>query len=177
MLREAGIEVTEYFLREECNALNVRFLTAHREGRPWIQLKWAQSADGFMAGVNDEGKPYPVKFSTPLTSVWMHRRRSMADAIMVGKNTLEIDHPRLDCRLWPGKQPRRVESEHDLPALMKRLYAEGVTSLMVEGGPTLLRSFIDAGLYDDVRIEISPMRLGRGLPAPEAPQLTRPDDE
>lgn len=177
MLREAGVDVTEDFLREECDALNVRFLTAHRKGRPWIQLKWAQSADGFMAGLDSNGKPYPVKFSTPLTSVWMHRRRSVVDAIMVGKNTLEIDRPRLDCRLWPGKPPRRVEAGHDLPALMKRLYSEGITSLMVEGGPTLLKSFIDAGLYDDVRIEVSPMRLGTGLPAPEAPQFPHPDHE
>lgn len=177
MLREAGVEVTEDFLREECDALNVRFLTAHRKGRPWIQLKWAQSADGFMAGLDAEGNPYPVKFSTPLTSVWMHHRRSMVDAIMVGKNTIAIDHPRLDCRLWPGRAPRRVEAEHDLPALMKRLYSEGVTSLMVEGGPTLLKSFIKEGLYDDVRVEVSPKKLGRGLPSPEAPQLAHPDHE
>lgn len=99
----------------------------------------------------------------------------MVDAIMVGKNTLEIDRPRLDCRFWPGKAPRRVEAEHDLQTLMKRLYAEGITSLMVEGGPTLLKSFIEQGLYDDVKIEVSPMKLGSGLPAPETPELAHPD--
>lgn len=166
MLREAGVEVVEDMLREECDELNVRFLTAHRLQRPWIQLKWAQSADGFMAGIDEEGKPYPVKFSTPVSSVWMHRRRSMVDAIMVGKNTLEIDHPRLDCRLWPGKAPRRVMPSHDLKQQMHELYKDGITSLMVEGGPTLLQSFIDAGLYDDLRIETSAKKLGKGLPSP-----------
>lgn len=165
MLREAGVEVTEGVMRKECDELNVRFLTAHRLGRPWIQLKWAQSADGFMAGIKD-GKPYPVKFSTPVSSVWMHRRRSMVDAIMVGKNTLDIDKPRLDCRNWPGRPPRRVEPRHDLEKQMKELYKDGVTSLMVEGGPTLLQSFIDLGLYDDIRIETSQKKLGTGLPAP-----------
>lgn len=165
MLREAGVEVTEGVMRKECDELNVRFLTAHRLGRPWIQLKWAQSADGFMAGIKD-GKPYPVKFSTPVSSVWMHRRRSMVDAIMVGKNTLDIDKPRLDCRNWPGRPPRRVEPSHDLEKQMKELYKDGVTSLMVEGGPTLLQSFIDLGLYDDIRIETSQKKLGTGLPAP-----------
>ncbi|MDE6787452.1 MAG: bifunctional diaminohydroxyphosphoribosylaminopyrimidine deaminase/5-amino-6-(5-phosphoribosylamino)uracil reductase RibD, partial [Muribaculaceae bacterium] len=167
MLREAGVEVAEDVLREECDALNVRFLTAHRLRRPWIQLKWAQSADGFMAGIDNDGKPFPVKFSTPVSSVWMHRRRSMVDAIMVGKNTLEIDHPRLDCRYWPGRAPRRVVPRHDLEQQMRELYDEGVTSLMVEGGPTLLQSFIDLGLYDDIQIETAEKKLGDGLPAPK----------
>lgn len=167
MLRDAGVEVVEDVMREECDALNVRFLTAHRLGRPWIQLKWAQSADGFMAGVNDDGSPYPVRFSTPVSSVWMHRRRSMVDAIMVGRNTLEIDRPRLDCRYWPGKAPRRVIPRHDLEEQMRELYKEGVTSLMVEGGPTLLQSFIDLGLYDDLKIETAEKKLQTGLPAPK----------
>ena len=167
MLREAGVEVVEDVMREECDTLNVRFLTAHRLGRPWIQLKWAQSADGFMAGVNDDGIPYPVRFSTPVSSVWMHRRRSMVDAIMVGRNTLEIDRPRLDCRYWTGRAPRRITPRHDLEEQMHELYKEGVTSLMVEGGPTLLQSFIDLGLYDDLKIETSEKYLGSGLPAPK----------
>lgn len=167
MLRNAGVEVEEGVLRDECDALNARFLTAHQLGRPWIQLKWAQSADGFMAGIDNDGKPYPVKFSTPVSSVWMHRRRSMVDAIMVGKNTLEIDKPRLDCRYWPGKAPRRVEPRHDLEEQMRELYKAGITSLMVEGGPTLLQSFIDLGLYDDIKIETDEKKLGAGLPAPK----------
>lgn len=174
MLRQAGVEVVEDVLRHECDALNVRFLTAHRKGRPWIQLKWAQSADGFMAGIGDDGNPYPVKFSTPISSVWMHRRRSMVDAIMVGRNTLEIDRPRLDCRLWPGHAPQRIEPRHDLETQMIELYADGITSLMVEGGPTLLQSFIDLGLYDDIKVEISPKSLGCGLPAPILPPLLAP---
>lgn len=174
MLREAGVEVVEDVLREECDALNVRFLTAHRMGRPWIQLKWARSADGFMAGIGEDGTPYPVQFSTPVSSVWMHRRRSMVDAIMVGRNTLEIDRPRLDCRLWPGHAPRRIEPRHDLETQMRELYADGISSLMVEGGPTLLHSFIDLGLYDDIKVEISPKSLGCGLPAPILPPILSP---
>lgn len=167
MLRNAGVEVAEGVLKEECDALNARFMTAHRLGRPWIQLKWAQSADGFMAGIDNDGKPYPIKFSTPVSSVWMHRRRSMVDAIMIGKNTLETDHPLLNCRHWPGRAPRRVEPRHDLEEQMRELYKEGITSIMVEGGPTLLQSFIDLGLYDDIKIETAEKKLGAGLPAPK----------
>lgn len=171
MLREAGVEVVEDALREECDELNVRFLTAHRLKRPWIQLKWAESADGFMAAIDDDGNPVRTQFSGPMSAVWMHRRRSMVDAIMAGSRTLEIDRPRLDCRHWPGKAPKRIMPEHDLIAQMKRLYAEeGITSLMVEGGPTLLQSFIDAGLYDDLRIEKTKKKLGKGLPSPNFPR-------
>ncbi len=169
MLRQAGVEVIEDVLREECDAINVRFLTAHRLGRPWIQLKWAQSADGFMAGLKPDGTPCPVRFSTPVSSVWMHRRRSLVDAIMVGTNTQRIDRPQLNCRLWPGHAPRRIEPSHDLKKLMRELYAQGITSLMVEGGPTLLKSFIDLGLYDDIKVEVSRIKLDNGLPAPTPP--------
>ncbi len=167
MLRNAGIEVTENVLREECDALNVRFLTAHRLGRPWIQLKWAESSDGYMAGIDEHGNPYPVQFSTPVSSVWMHRRRSMVDAIMVGENTFAIDRPRLDCRYWPGRAPKRIEPRHDLTQQMYELYTDGITSLMVEGGPTLLQSFINNGLYDDIRIEKSDKVLANGLRSPK----------
>ncbi|MDE6339807.1 MAG: bifunctional diaminohydroxyphosphoribosylaminopyrimidine deaminase/5-amino-6-(5-phosphoribosylamino)uracil reductase RibD, partial [Muribaculaceae bacterium] len=101
MLRDAGIEVVENVLEDECRALNRRFITAHERKRPYVQLKWAESADGFIAAVSPEGKPVPVKFSTPETLVEMHRERALADAIMVGTNTLLADDPSLTSRLWP----------------------------------------------------------------------------
>lgn len=173
MLREAGIEVTEGVLLKECLDINRRFMTAHTCGRPWIQLKWAQSADGFMAATDMNGNPLPVRFSTPLSAVWMHRERAMAEAIMVGANTVAIDKPRLDVRLWSGRNPRIIECTHrmDLHALLERLHSEGISSLMVEGGPTLLSSFIREGLFDEIRIETAPRALGSGLPAPDINRL------
>ena len=189
MLREAGVEVTEHVLERQCRDINVRFFTAHTKHRPWILLKWVRSADGYIAA--EGGKP--VKFSTPLTMAMMHRERSMCDAILVGTETLLTDNPGLDNRLWPGNSPRpvifdspRLDSESVRSALkvferdpiildpglslaenMHLLFAEhGVTSLMVEGGARMLRSFIDAGLYDRIRVETSPIELGAGIPAP-----------
>jgi len=171
MLREAGITVTENMLLKECIEINRRFMTAHTEKRPWVQLKWAQSADGFMAGIGEDGQTFPVRFSNTLSSVWMHRQRAMSEAIMVGSNTLKTDRPRLDVRLWAGKNPRRIECGHDcdLHRLMTHLHDEGLTSLMVEGGPSLLAGFITEGLYDEIRIETSAETLGNGLPAPVLP--------
>lgn len=171
MMREAGIDVIEGVLREECNEINRRFMTAHTKGRPWILLKWAQSADGFMASVDDVGRSYPVRFSNPMSLVWMHRERADVESIMVGANTRRIDNPRLDLRHWSGKNPFVVDCEGrvDCLALVKELREKGITSLMVEGGASLLRSFIHAGLYDEIRVERSPLELGRGLPAPAIP--------
>lgn len=191
MLRKAGVRVTSGVLREECEELNVRFMTSHRLGRPFIELKWAQTADGYMAGVDGEGAPTPLTVSNPLTMTLMHADRAMADAVMVGTNTVVIDNPRLNLRLWPGRDPLRVTFDRkgeldkglnifrdgnyvippsDLPleAVMADLYqSRGVTSIIVEGGPLLLSSFINRGLWDRARIEISPVRVGKGVKAPE----------
>lgn len=171
MLREAGIEVTEGVLLDECMAINRRFMTFHSLHRPWILLKWAQSADGFMAAIDEAGNPRPVTFSNPLSSVWMHRERAGVQAIMVGSHTILTDHPRLDVRLWAGNNPEKIGCPHglDLRRLMNDLTRRGITSLMVEGGPTLLASFIREGLYDEIRIETAPATLGKGLRAPLLP--------
>ncbi|MDE5887586.1 MAG: bifunctional diaminohydroxyphosphoribosylaminopyrimidine deaminase/5-amino-6-(5-phosphoribosylamino)uracil reductase RibD [Muribaculaceae bacterium] len=172
MLREAGIEVKEGVMVDECMEINRRFMTAQTHPRPWILLKWAQSADGYMAAFNEEGEPYGIAFSSPLSKVWMHRKRASVESIIVGANTRRIDNPRLDVRYWAGKNPKIIdcESEQDCNAIVERLRSEGITSLMVEGGPTLLRSFIEAGLYDEIRVETASFSLGNGLKAPALPE-------
>jgi diaminohydroxyphosphoribosylaminopyrimidine deaminase/5-amino-6-(5-phosphoribosylamino)uracil reductase len=186
MLRDAGVEVEVGLLEDECRKINRRFMTAHSQGRPFIMLKWAQSADGFMSRVDGT----PVALSNPLSRMMMHRERSLYDAIMVGTTTVITDNPRLTVRDWCGDSPRCVTfNQHGrlpvdshiacgersiilteclpLEEQMRRLYKEhGVTSLMVEGGACLLQSFIDAGLYDDVRVETSTVVLGDGVKAP-----------
>lgn len=188
MLREAGIEVTQGVLAAECEAVNARFMTAQRLGRPHITLKWAQSADGLTGLRDKDGRPLPVQLSSPLTAMDVHRLRSLSDAIMVGTGTVIADNPRLDTRLWPGRSPRPVlfaspRLPHDAavmrrdpvmldPALpmgenMALLWQRhGVSSLLVEGGAELLQSFIDAALYDRIRVETAPVNLSDGVGAP-----------
>lgn len=174
MLREAGIEVTEGVLADECRALNPKFMLAFTAGRPYVTLKWAQSADGYMDVKRGEGTP-AYRFSTPLGEAMVHRLRATHDAIMVGSGTDRADHPTLTTRHWAGESPRRIVASGitDLGAYLRQLRAEGVTSLLVEGGPTLLRSFITSGLWDSARVEVSPVALGeRGAaPAPALPGL------
>lgn len=172
ILKEAGIEVVEGVLRGEADRLNKRFMTFQTLRRPWILLKWAQSADGFIAAVDEKGNPHPVKFSNELSQVFMHRERSRNEAIMVGKNTLETDKPVLNARFWGMKDPKRIDcrSNMNLQDLMKDLYDQKISSLMVEGGPKLLQSFINENLFDEIRVETAPFSLDvKGLKAPSLP--------
>lgn len=108
-LRDAGIEVTVGVLEEECRALNRAFFTYHGKRRPYIILKWAQSADGYIDKNRAERTDGPaVRFSTDETSMNVHRLRALSDAILVGRRTASLDNPSLTTRLWPGKSPLRV---------------------------------------------------------------------
>lgn len=174
MLREAGIEVVTGVLEDECRAINPHFMTAFSADRPYVMLKWAQSADGYMDVKRDLGEP-SFLFSTPLNRAIVHRLRATHDAIMVGRRTADMDRPSLTVRYWAGKNPRRIiaDSHESVPEMLHRLRAEGVTSLLVEGGPALLRSFIECGMWDEARIEVAPVKLGdRGTAqAPVIPML------
>ena len=122
ILREAGVEVTVGVLEAECLALNSHFMTAQMQQRPFITLKWAVSADGFIGRWSDDDAllPQPVALSTPRSLLRVHHLRSLHDAILVGHTTLLSDHPRLTTRLWSGPSPLRVVlgrmSEDELPA-------------------------------------------------------------
>lgn len=105
-LRDAGIEVTVGVLEEACRTLNRRFMTFHREQRPYIVLKWAQSADGYIDVCRDGGEP--VMLSSPLTQVLVHKRRAECQAILVGRRTAVLDNPSLTVRHWAGSNPLRV---------------------------------------------------------------------
>jgi diaminohydroxyphosphoribosylaminopyrimidine deaminase/5-amino-6-(5-phosphoribosylamino)uracil reductase len=103
-LRAAGIEVTTGVLADQGRTLNRRFFTAIEQQRPYVILKWAETADGYLAGPNGE----PIPISNRLSQQLVHRWRSEEDAILVGTNTALRDNPRLDVRHWTGRNPVRV---------------------------------------------------------------------
>lgn len=109
-LRQAGIEVEVGLLEEEGRELNKRFFTYIEKERPYIILKWAESADGFIAKKNYES----VQISNLLSRRFVHKMRSEEDAIMVGTNTAKYDNPKLDTRFWTGKNAVRVLIDKDL---------------------------------------------------------------
>jgi diaminohydroxyphosphoribosylaminopyrimidine deaminase/5-amino-6-(5-phosphoribosylamino)uracil reductase len=108
-LEEAGIEVRSGILEDECKKLNKRFFTFHEKKRPYIILKWAQSADGFIDIKRDEeNKGIPIQISNSDSKKLLHLWRSQEQAIMVGTNTALLDNPRLTARGVEGKNPLRI---------------------------------------------------------------------
>ena len=172
-LRAAGMEVTVGVLEEECRALNKHFFTFHGKHRPFITLKWAQSADGFIDG----------QISTPFTQMICHKRRAEHQAIMVGRRTWEVDKPKLNVRRWYGRNPKIYVATHrehydtgnaeahvcPLPIEkgLEQLYAEGIQSVLVEGGAHLLQEFIDKGLWDECYVEMGTKEIRGKVPAPQ----------
>lgn len=175
MLKDAGVEVVTGCLEKECLELNEKFVTSHRRKRPFVTLKWAESADGYIDG----------KISTPLTSMLTHRLRATHDAILVGSGTVLADNPRLDTRLYAGHSPLRVILDRrgrvmdavdgttiiyrefsSLNDVLEDLYKRGITSVLVEGGAELHRSFIDSGLWDAMRIERGCKNINGKVKAP-----------
>lgn len=165
-IRQAGISVTVGVLRQECEELNKRFFTFHRYRRPYIILKWARTADGFL-----DDHFHPIALSTSFTKMLSHRLRAENDAILVGRMTDEREHPSLTTRYWPGLDPQRIVLGNgmDIHRLMEELYQRQVQSLVVEGGAKTHLSFIAAGLYDEIRVETAPFLVGDGTPAPHLP--------
>ncbi|MBL7721165.1 MAG: bifunctional diaminohydroxyphosphoribosylaminopyrimidine deaminase/5-amino-6-(5-phosphoribosylamino)uracil reductase RibD [Chitinophagaceae bacterium] len=109
-LKSAGIEVETAVLEEECRELNKRFFTFHKKQRSFIILKWAQTADGFIAG--DDSKR--ILISNEFSNRLVHKWRSEEAAIMVGTNTALRDDPALTTRLWPGPSPVRLVIDMNL---------------------------------------------------------------
>lgn len=164
-LREAGIEVEVGVLEEECKALNRRFFTFHREKRPYIILKWAQTANGF---IDDHFQP--IQISNEFTKMLSHKLRAEEDAILVGRVTDEREKPQLNVREWRGPNPKRLVIDHAHPLNLESLHAHNIQSLIVEGGAETLRSFLVQGLWDEIRVETNTlMTVSDGTRAPQIP--------
>lgn len=166
MLRQAGIEVVVGVLEQECQWLNRRFFTYHSKHRPYISLKWAQTANGF---IDDRGEA--LQISNEHTQMVSHQLRAEEDAILVGHTTDSREHPQLTVRHWFGPNPKRIvlTRQRPLPQLIEDLYHQGIQSLIVEGGRQTHESFIAAGLFDEIRVETAPMVVADGTRAPQLP--------
>ena len=181
-LRDAGIEVISGVLVSEADQQLRVWLTANRNKRTYVTLKWASSLDGRNAA-NDGTSQW---ISGPLSREHTHITRSQIDAIAVGTGTVLADNPELTARKPDGSyfehQPIRVvigESElssdlkifndkaptihiqtRNLGDALADLWARGVKHLLVEGGPTLASQFERENLVDEYQIYLAPVLLG-----------------
>ena len=211
-LRDAGIDVTTGVEQEACRWLNRRFMCLHEQHRPYIILKWAQTADGYVddrirdselkiknsklkiqdfSELTDDRTSSPLVISTPVTKQLVHKMRAENMAIMVGTRTALMDNPSLLTTRWPGRNPVRVvvdrkhripkdakifspeaptivyDERTDWPYIIRDLAERGIHSILVEGGPTLLKHILESGIWDEMHIEVSPVSIGEGVPAPD----------
>ncbi|MCG8475334.1 MAG: bifunctional diaminohydroxyphosphoribosylaminopyrimidine deaminase/5-amino-6-(5-phosphoribosylamino)uracil reductase RibD [Cytophagales bacterium] len=202
-LREAGVLVDTGVLENEGRELNRRFFTYMEKKRPYIVLKWAQTADGFVARENFDSKWISGSLSRKLVHKW----RAEEEAIMVGKNTAKYDNPSLNVRSWSGPDPVRIildgnlelssglnlfdgsiptvvfnykenrqdgstsfvkiEKENFLESILQKLYERKISSVFVEGGAFLLKSFIEQNLWDEARVFTASNVFGKGIDAPQ----------
>jgi diaminohydroxyphosphoribosylaminopyrimidine deaminase / 5-amino-6-(5-phosphoribosylamino)uracil reductase len=134
-LRAAGCAVRIGLLEAEARWQNRRFLMMQTHRRPWVVLKWAQSADGQLA----DAQRQPVAITGELTRRLVHRWRTEEAAILVGANTARTDDPRLDARQWPGPNPVRVvlAGKQPLPTTL-RMFTDGGAAPLVYGTGTAL---------------------------------------
>lgn len=213
-LRTAGIEVTTGLLEEEGWWLNRRFFTFHTQQRPYIVLKWAQTANGIIGTPGER-----LLISNQFTNRLVHKWRSEEAAILVGKNTALEDNPRLDNRYWQGSAPVRILMDPALevpdkahiynnaaPSIIinhqaertvgniawlkadasrplatevcRLLYEQNIQSVLVEGGAKTLTSFLEADLYDEVRIITNEtLTVNQGIKAPVPGKLVHLDTQ
>lgn len=181
-LRAAGVDVEAGLLADEAAALLRTWSEVQRLGRPRVTVKWAQSLDG-RAAASDGTSQW---ITGPDARADVHRRRSLADAIVVGAGTLYADDPALTARRADGslfadqplpvvlgervvpddaavrRHPRPFVQHpgRDLPALLADLRERGVQSVFVEGGPTVASAFLRDGLADEVLVYLAPTLLG-----------------
>ena len=196
MLQEAGVDVTVGVLREECIYLNRKFFCQNVLRRPFITLKWAATSDGFIdrsrsLDENGEVSAAPLRLSSPSSLLRVHHFRATHQAILVGRKTFQLDTPKLNVRCWPGESPLRCvlgsvderalsagfQAYADIDALLEGLRRDGIQSLFVEGGQATLQSFIERDLWDEAWEEISPQRIGEGVPAPTMPHIFTAQEE
>jgi diaminohydroxyphosphoribosylaminopyrimidine deaminase/5-amino-6-(5-phosphoribosylamino)uracil reductase len=183
-LRDAGVEV-DFVDAWEARVLEEAWRVWVSLGRPFVTYKVAASIDGHVA------VPGRRWVSGEESRRLVHELRAASDAVAVGMGTVRADAPRLDARdvTTPRGQPRRlafgrgplpVGSELELRSgpledELRALAADGVQSLLLEGGPTLAGAFAEAGLLDKLLLFVAPVAAGGDGP-PILPRLGSPQE-
>ncbi|WP_236665854.1 bifunctional diaminohydroxyphosphoribosylaminopyrimidine deaminase/5-amino-6-(5-phosphoribosylamino)uracil reductase RibD [Nocardioides baculatus] len=183
-LREAGIEVDGGLLADEARAVNRTWTFALEHGRPFVTWKFATTLDGRSAAADGTSR----WVSSRAARLDTHRLRGLCDTMLVGTHTVEVDDPELTVRdevdepvehqplravmglrdLAPDRRilNDRAETVHlrtrDPREALATLFARDRQHVFLEGGPTLARAFLEAGLVDEIVAYVAPMLLGAG---------------
>ena len=188
-LKEAGCNVTVGVLENDCKEHHKRFFTFHNKKRPYIILKWAETADGFIAPLHKKVKQ-PVWITNQYSRQLVHKWRAEEQAILIGTNTVLEDNPSLTTIDWKGKHPIRIVldknktlskdfkvfddnaktiliKESSADNICNLLYKANINSVIVEGGAKTLQLFMNSGLWDEARVFIGQSDFREGIKAPK----------
>lgn len=146
-LNENGIEVEVGVLEHEARAVNKRFFCYHEKQRPYIILKWAQTADGFIDRLPDERDKGINWITKPETKLITHQWRAQEQAILVGWRTIANDNPSLTVREIKGSSPHRYIIDPNCLANPK-------SAVFTDGNPTTIfvRNNLFSGLPPNVDV-------------------------
>ncbi len=161
-LSSFGCEVRVGVLKDACRQLNKRFFTFHEKKRPYVILKWAQTADGFIDVDRGSGAARrPTWITSEKLRMLVHKWRSEESAIMVGTNTAMKDDPRLNVRDWTGPSPLRVvlDRELRLPGGLKLMDNNEATIIINETREQRLKKTRYVALPFDEQLLEQVMRL------------------
>ncbi|WP_428224985.1 bifunctional diaminohydroxyphosphoribosylaminopyrimidine deaminase/5-amino-6-(5-phosphoribosylamino)uracil reductase RibD [Flavobacterium sp.] len=195
-LKDAGCEVTIGVLEQESQQLNKRFFTFHQKKRPYIILKWAETADGFIAPASKEENK-PVWITNTYSRQLVHKWRTEEQAILIGTQTAIYDNPQLNVRDWTGNNPTRIVldrnckiskenhifdtsaptfimdasiidlTKNSVHQITQWLFDNNIQSVIIEGGSRTLQHFIEENTWDEARIFKGKNTFGTGIQAPK----------
>lgn len=131
MLKQAGVDVKVGVLNEKARHLNRRFFTFNEQQRPFIILKWAQSADGYI-DAQRQNDAKPIWITNDQARICVHKQRTEEQSILIGTNTALFDNPQLTARDWHGNQPLRIVLDNKLRLSNDlKLFSVGVKTLVL----------------------------------------------
>ncbi len=183
-LKKAGIHVTTGVCENEAASLNAGFILKVTQRRPLVTLKIAISRNGMMR----KARGTNLAITSEQAQRWVHLMRAEHDAILIGAGTFKHDKPLLTCRLagMAAYSPKRYIAStksltlsdltgwevlpHALPQkILEQLADDGITRLMLEGGPRLAKAFLEAGLVDRLVVFQAPFDLPTNIDALDLP--------
>lgn len=195
-LKKAGCHVVIGIAENECKAHHKRFFTFHNKKRPYIILKWAETADGFIAP-ETKNEQKPVWITNEYSRQLVHKWRAEEQAILVGTNTVLQDNPSLTARDWTGQNPIRIVidkenklseaytvfnneaktitlsnkdidfSKNTAQQICDRLFKNNINSVIIEGGVKTLQIFIDENFWDEARVFTGNTHFKKGVKSPK----------
>lgn len=194
-LKDAGCEVIVGVLEKKCQELNKRFFTFHQKKRPYIVLKWAETANGLIAP-SHKNIQKPVWISNLYSRQLTHKWRTEEQAILIGTKTALDDNPQLTVRDWQGTNPVRIvldkkniiskenlifdksaptfildeavldNNTNSVSSIIEWIYQNQIQSVIIEGGSRTLQHFIDHDCWDEARVFKSTSIFPEGVTAP-----------